>query len=353
MKPPSSRASPKVVISLLGDSQNPDDDDDGYGVKPPASSGSRSSRRPEDAVQVVLDLVEDSQEEIGDGDGDGDDNDEYARPSMSEQRTPFLPVGPAAAASSASSSSSSSSLALARRHVFARAGDSVYDERAVPSAGAVSLNLVVDTRERKANSTYQSLAKSIEAQLARHVRVSDAGAVVASIRIGDFLWALEDDLDALQQWTAGVIVERKTLNDIMGSSAQRTSKGKGDEARHFKQERQLRYCGAPHAFMLIEARPPPVPLRKPPKRSLPRPFSRPPPGSSIAGRCGDEPVRVGPQQAACRQQGRPRQRPRRRHLVQGGARHLHRGRVGAQRGQVPRQGAPHLAPVRPSCPTPD
>ena len=57
------------------------------------------------------------------------------------------------------------------------------------------------------------------------------------------------------------IIERKTLNDIMSSSASLAdkSKGKGQsqdskikEARHFKQERQLRNCGARHPMILIE-----------------------------------------------------------------------------------------------------
>lgn len=283
--PPSKRAASKTTyISLLEESQ--DDDDD----VPPSTYARRASTSASASASAhasatttttttrqgaTISLLDDSQQ------ADDDDFDEVqiVAESSSSRPTP-LPAprrradfsspreaasavacaparGPVYSSSSASSSSSSAGARPAARSAARpQAVVECFTTSAVPASSQVASYLVVDQRERRANDQYQSLASSIENQLSRRVRVrgsNDMQSIVASIRIGDYVMMLEEESTG-RQWMAGTLVERKTLNDIMSGSAFSTHK-KGsvvEEARHFRQERQLRYCGARHPFMLIE-----------------------------------------------------------------------------------------------------
>ena len=140
---------------------------------------------------------------------------------------------------SSSSSSSSSSLSLSS---FEWIGGSIQT--------AATVALLVDLRERKDQGHYRSFFHSI-AQKCDGISTPDTPvhAVQQSLHLGDFLFAYEQGDDLL---LSQVLVERKSVKDIVGTSADRS--GTGSASRCWKQERRMRFCSLRTPIMLIEGK---------------------------------------------------------------------------------------------------
>ena len=122
-----------------------------------------------------------------------------------------------------------------------------------------SLSLLVDLRERKDQDHYRSFFHSItqkcgDISSTPETRVS---VVQQTLHLGDFLFAYEHDSSGQQGdddvlLISHVLVERKSIKDIVGTSADRS--GTGSASRYWKQERRMRFCSLRTPIMLIEGK---------------------------------------------------------------------------------------------------
>ena len=112
------------------------------------------------------------------------------------------------------------------------------------------MSLLVDLRERKDQDRYRSFFHSIS-QKCESISTPDTPVHVVqqSLHLGDFLFAYEQGDDLL---VAHVLVERKSIKDIVGTSADRS--GTGSASRYWKQERRMRFCSLRTPIMLIEGK---------------------------------------------------------------------------------------------------
>ena len=115
---------------------------------------------------------------------------------------------------------------------------------------AATVALLVDLRERKDQGHYRSFFHSI-AQKCDGISTPDTPVHVVqqSLHLGDFLFAYEQGDDLL---LSQVLVERKSIKDIVGTSADRS--GTGSASRCWKQERRMRFCSLRTPIMLIEGK---------------------------------------------------------------------------------------------------
>ena len=109
-----------------------------------------------------------------------------------------------------------------------------------PSA---KLQLLVDHRERRRNSTYREFFTNIKGDMEVHAGI---GVDDRQLVMGDFMLCFTSDDCSVVESTACLVVERKCLDDIISRS------GSSVEGPHFSQERAMRNSQLPHAFLLIE-----------------------------------------------------------------------------------------------------
>ena len=125
----------------------------------------------------------------------------------------------------------------------------------VPVPLHARFSLLVDDRERQRNSHYQQFSKCVSDHM--RARAVSVRADVVRLTVGDFMLVLDatGDADAdgqtaalraLQRWEAGIAIERKCIDDIVGRSSE------PGEGPHFRQERTLRFSGIRHPLFLIE-----------------------------------------------------------------------------------------------------
>jgi ERCC4-type nuclease len=111
--------------------------------------------------------------------------------------------------------------------------------------------------ERKEQNYYRKFFSELRDRIAQHLPPPFLLEYFKRLTLGDFILIADatdttnsDGIDNV--WATDLIIERKSLNDIVSRSAGESSHVRRGTAAYFTQERRLRHCGLRLPFFLIE-----------------------------------------------------------------------------------------------------